>query len=316
MAGTQLRLLQYNVGSHSRKGEIVKQQLVQAALEQGLCDLALVQGCTGIHEPLRSGTGAVYQPASVHQSNAASSGNDSKCQAGILLCYTAGKYKVRRLSSIPEDLPGFVHSILLLQEISTSTSFIAIVLASDTCTDSAPQNAPQLSKLWYLMRELSTQCPVIAAGECMLSSAMDNFCNDTCIQLHLCQPVHHLSSISQSFFAAARSTQHMIQISDVESLLARPAAAPVQYTQNAHTAACCITCDDAPAGSNPPDTSEGNSADSRRVFDTVAHCTSAQGSGIIAAQLRVLVNAASMVRAFVCAKPICIQQLKLSPSAA
>ncbi|KAL0051558.1 hypothetical protein WJX82_009797 [Trebouxia sp. C0006] len=47
-----VRLLQYNVGSHSREGEVVKQQLVQTALQQGLCDLALLQGCSGIHEPV------------------------------------------------------------------------------------------------------------------------------------------------------------------------------------------------------------------------------------------------------------------------
>ena len=300
MAGTHVRLLQYNVGSHSHKGEVVKQQLVQTALEQGLCDLALVQGCTGMHEPLRSGTGAVYQPAGV-QSNAASSGGGTKCQAGTLLCYTAEKYKVRRLSSIPEDLPGFVHSILLLQEVRTGTSFIAIVLASDTCTDSAPQNAPQMGKLWYLMKELSTQCPVLAAGECVLSSATDNFCNDASIHLHLCQPVHYVSSISQSFFAAACSAQHTIQISEVESLLARPPTASVQYTHNAHTAACCITCHDASAGSNPIDKSvtEGSSADCKGASHRLASSSSVRGSGIIAAKLRVLVNAASMVR-FLC----------------
>ncbi len=108
-----VRLLQYNVGSHSRKGEVVKQQLVQTALQQGLCDLALLQGCSGVHEPVRVGSGAVYQPAFV-QSGAAQPAHE----AGTLFCYTADRFKVRQLSTIQEDLPGCQHSMLLLR-IST-----------------------------------------------------------------------------------------------------------------------------------------------------------------------------------------------------
>jgi len=118
-----VRLLQYNVGSHSRKGEVVKQQLVQTALQQGLCDLALLQGCSGIHEPVRAESGAVYQPAFV-QSGAAQPAQE----AGTLLCYTADRFKVRQLSTIQEDLPGCQHSMLLLEDISTGTNLIAIVL--------------------------------------------------------------------------------------------------------------------------------------------------------------------------------------------
>ena len=298
MIATQLRLLQYNVASHTRKGEIIKQQLVQTALQQGLCDLALVQGCTGIHEPVRSGTGGSYQPAT----NTLLASGSSHCQAGTMFCYIADRFRVGQLSSIAEDLPGFVHSILLVQDISTSTSFIAIVLASDAHIDSAPNTSSQLAKLWHLMKELSTQCSVLAAGDCTLSSAADSLCSDSSIQVYPCQPVRHVSSISQSFFATARGPKHQIQITDVESLLARPAAASAQYTQNAHTAICCITCE-AASGQSPQteaaidhDASANQGTNSSRLASSSN--TQPEGSSIIAAQLRVLVNAASTVSCY------------------
>lgn len=294
MTVTRLRLLQYSVGSHSRKGEVVKQQLVQTALKQGLCDLALVQGCTGIHESIRSGVGAVFQPA------ASTSSNSSHCQDGTMVCYTADRFRVRQLSSVAEDLPGFVHSILLVQEISTSTPFIAIVLSSDAGIHSAPDHASQLVKLWNLMLELSTQCPVLTAGDCRLSSAADTLCSNPSIQVHSCQPVQHVSSISQSFFAA--SPKHQIQITDVESLLATPAAASAHYTQNAYTATCCITWE----GSSAPAPPRGASVEQRALANlgtdsaTVTSSSSSQpeGSSTAAAQLRVLVDAASVVSCY------------------
>ena len=295
MTVTQLRLLQYNVSSHSRKGEVMKQQLVQTALQQRLCDVALVQGCTGIHEPVRSGTGAVFQPA-----NSILPCNDgSHVQAGTMLCYTADRFRVRQLSSVAEDLPGFVHSILLVQEISTSTAFITIVLASDLEAFSAPDKASPLAKLWNLMDELSTQCPVLAAGDCRLSSAADSLGSSPCIQVHPCQPVQHISSVSQSFFAMACSPKHQIQITDVESLLARPAAASAQYTQNAHTATCYITQEGASASSPAREaaTDQNTSADQGTDYTRLVGSSSRQpqSSCTMAAQLRVLVNAASMV---------------------
>lgn len=296
MTTTQLRLLQYNVNSHSRKGEVVKQQLIQTALQQGLCDIALVQGCTGIHEPPRSGTGAVYQSANAYSSSAPSD-SSSSCQAGTLLCYTAERFKVRQLSSVPEDLPGFVHSILLLQDIHTGTAFIAIVMASNTCTDPALCDSAPLAKLWFLMKELSSQCPVLAAAECTLTSPTDRLCSDASVHLHLCQPVHAVNSINQSFFATVCSSQQQIHISNVESLLARPAAASVQYTQNAHTAACCIAANGASSSSTPSDSAvdEAASADQKGVSGRPFHGSGQQGSQHIAAQLQVLVNAASAV---------------------
>ncbi|KAL0031434.1 hypothetical protein WJX77_000351 [Trebouxia sp. C0004] len=236
-----VKLLQYNVGSHSRKGEVVKQQLVQTALQQGLCDLALLQGCSGIHEPVRAGSGAVYQPAFVR-----SAAVQPAHEAGTLFCYTADRFKVRQLSTILEDLPGCQHSMLLLEDIITGTTFIAVVL-SVAASSQAQQQHPLLAKLWHLMRELSSQCPVLAAGEFTTSSEAEHLCSDPVIQLHLCQPVQGTNSISQSFFAAACSPPYSLQISDVKSLLARPAAAAVQYSQNAHTALCLITCSTATA---------------------------------------------------------------------
>ena len=295
MTITQLRLLQYNVGSHSCKGEVIKQQLVQTALQQGLCDVALVQGCTGIHEPIRSGTGAVFQPAT----SSLPCNNSSHVEAGTMFCYTADRFRVRQLSSVAEDLPGFVHSILLVQEISTSTAFIAIVLASDAGMHSAPDSAPQLGKLWILMTELSTQCPVLAAGDCRFSSHADTLCSDPSIHVHSCQPVQYISGISQSFFAMACSPKLQIQITDVESLLARPAAAPAQYTQNAHTATCCISGEGASALSTSravaidQNTSADQDTDPSRLSSSSS--LQPQGSSTVAAQLRVLVDATSMV---------------------
>lgn len=292
---TQLRLLQYNVGSHTRRGEVIKQQLVQTALQKGLCDVALVQGCTGIHEPIRSGTGAVFQPAT----STLPCNDSSHVQAGTMFCYIADRFRVRQLSSAAEDLPGFVHSILLVQEISTSTAFITIVLASDAGMFSVHDKASQLAKLWNLMKELSTQCPVMAAGDCRLSSPADSLCSDPSIQVHSCQPVQRISSVSQSFFAVARSPKTQIQITDVESLLARPAAASTQYTQNAHTATCCIAWEGASAPSPPREVGTGHNAsvDQGTNYTRLASSSSFQPerSCTVAAQLRVLVNATSMV---------------------
>ncbi|KAL3142457.1 hypothetical protein ABBQ38_002786 [Trebouxia sp. C0009 RCD-2024] len=290
MTAIRLRLLQYNVGSHSRKGEVIKQQLVQTALQQGLCDVALVHGCTGIHEPVRTGVGAVYQAAT---STLLSSGC-THSQAGTMLCYTADRFRVRQLSSTAEDLPGFAHSIVLVQETNTSTSFITILLASEACTDSASD----LARLWNLMKELSTQCPVLAAGDCRLSFAADRLCSDSSIQVQVCQPVQNVTSISQSFFATAGCSKHQIQIRDVESLLARPAAASAQYTQNAHTATCYITWDGAPA-LGPPTELTTNPGDIPRQGTGPSRLTSGptmMGSSTVsvAAQLGELVNAASM----------------------
>lgn len=288
MTAMRLRLLQYSVASHSRRGEVIKQQLVQTALQEGLCDVALVHGCTGIHEPLRSGTGAIYQAAGTPMLSSGS----THSQAGTMFCYTAHRFRVRQLSSTAEDLPGFVHSIVLVQEISTSTSFIGIVLASGACINSASD----LAKLWHLMKELATQCPVLAAGDCRLSSAADRLCSDPSIQIQLCQPVQHVASISQSFFATACCTcsPHQIQIKDIESLLARPAAASAQYTQNAHTATCCITWDGIPAQGPAMESSTDEGNTSHQGADP---SMAASGSSNVdaAAQLGVLVNAASMV---------------------
>ncbi len=285
-----LRLLQYNVGSHSRKGEVIKQQLVQTALQQGLCDLALIQGCTGIHEPIRAGAGAVYQPAF------SSSGPvQSNIDAGTLFCYTANRFKVRQLSSSLQDLPGCQHSILLLEDITTRTNFIALVLSTDTSTQ---QQQQPLHNLWKLMQELSTQCPVLAAGECTTSTTADPLCTDPRIQLHVCQPVHSVSSISQSFFASACTPPHDVHITDVQSLLARPATAAVQYTHNAHTAACRITCSAsmaADASALGVGSHTGVAMDSMAIEEAGSSTASTLGSDVIAGKLRALVNAASMV---------------------
>lgn len=295
MTFTQLRLLQYNVSSQSRRGEVIKQQLVQTALQKGLCDIALVQGCTGIHEPIRSGTGAVFQPAT----STLPSNDSSHVQAGTMFCYTADRFRVRQLSSVAEDLPGFVHSILLVQEISTSTAFITIVIASDLGMLSVPDKASQLAKLWNLMKELSTQCPVVAAGDCRLSSPADSLCSDARMQVHSCQPVQHISSVSQSFFAVARSPNHQVQITDVDSLLARPAVAAAQYTQNAHTATCCITWEGASAPSPARELGTDHSASAEQGTDYARSAGSSsfqlQASCTVAAQLRELVNATSRV---------------------
>jgi hypothetical protein len=284
-----VRLLQYNVGSHSREGEVVKQQLVQTALQQGLCDLALLQGCSGIHEPVRAGSGAVYQPAFM-QSGAAQPAHE----AGTLFSYTADRFKVRQLSTIQEDLPGCQHSMLLLEDINTGANLIAIVL-SMAASPQAQQQHPLLAKLWHLMRELSTQCPVLAAGEYTTSSEADSLCSDPQIQLHLCQPVQGINSITQSFFAAACSPPYSLQISNVKSLLARPAAAAVQYTQNAHTAACLITCSTATAAGKSAVSSSTQSGVSK---DEEAKRSSQHPCGHNAAteKLQALVDAASMVR--------------------
>ena len=307
MPATHVKLLQYDVQSHSRKGEVVKQQLVQTALQQGLCDLALVQGCTGIHEPLRSGTGVVYQPASTCSCSAATSGN-SHCHAGTMFCYTADRFQVQQLFSTPEDLPGFVHSRLLLQEINTGISFVAIAVASHSCPESCIHDPAQLTELWQLMKQLSTQCPVLVAGECTVDSTTNSFCSDTSIQLHLCQPVHAARSISQSFFAASSTSQHQMEISDVESLLARPTAASVQYTQNAHTARCCITLR-AAAGEAALSVREFNATSHQRLPVALPSSASIQGSGAVVTQLQVLVNAASVVSSQLVAEKCILQKL-------
>ena len=302
---TQLKLLQYNVGSHSRKGEVIKQQLVQTALQQGLCDIALVQGCTGIHEPIRSGTGAVFQPAT----GTLPCNSSSHVQGGTMFCYTADRFRAKQLSSVAEDLPGFVHSILLVQEISTSTAYIAILLASDAGMHSLPDNTSQLGKLWKLMTELSMQCPILAVGDCRFGSPAHSLCSNPSIQVHSCQPVQHISGISQSFFAMARSPKHQIYITDVESLLARPAAASAQYTQNAHIATCCI-CED---GASAPSTSrvvaidQNTSADQDPSRLPSRSSLQPQGSSTVAAQLQVLVDATSMVS---CCSVISVPRLR------
>lgn len=286
-------LLQYNVGSHSRKGEVVKQQLVQTALQQGLCDLALLQGCSGVHEPVRVGSGAVYQPAFV-QSGAAQPAHE----AGTLFCYTADRFKVRQLSTIQEDLPGCQHSMLLLEDINTGTNLIAIAL-SMAASPQAQQQHPLLAKLWHLMRELSSQCPVLAAGEYTTSSEADSLCSDPLIQLHLCQPVQGINSISQSFFAAACSPPYSLQISNVKSLLASPAAAAVQYTQNAHTAACLITCSTATAAGKSAVSASTQSGFAQTKDDAEGAKRSSElpcGHSAATEKLQALVDAASMVR--------------------
>lgn len=304
MTAIRLRLLQYNVGSHSRRGEVIKQQLVQTALQQGLCDVALVHGCTGIHEPLRSGVGAVYQAAT---GTLLSSGR-THSQHGTMFCYTADRFRVRQLSSTAEDLPGFAHSIVLVQETNTSTSFIAILLASETCTDSASD----LAKLWHLMKELSTQCPVLAAGDCRLSSAADRLCNEPSIQVQVCQHVQHVTSISESFFATAGCSKHQIQIRDVESLLVRPAAASAQYTQNAYTVTCYITWDgvlaQGPATESTPgpdDIPQQDTGPSRLTSDSTMRYSSTVS---VAAQLGDLVNAASAVSCCAANNMSCIRR--------
>ncbi len=157
------------------------------------------------------------------------------------------------------------------------------------------QQHPLLAKLWHLMRELSTQCPVLAAGEYTTSSEADSLCSDPQIQLHLCQPVQGINSITQSFFAAACSPPYSLQISNVKSLLARPAAAAVQYTQNAHTAACLITCSTATAAGKSAVSSSTQSGVSK---DEEAKRSSQHPCGHNAAteKLQALVDAASMVR--------------------
>ena len=298
-----VRLLQYNVGSHSRKGEVVKQQLVQTALQQGLCDLALLQGCSGIHEPVRAGSGAIYQPAFV-QSGAAQPAHE----AGTLFCYTADRFKARQLSTIQEDLPGCQHSMLLLEDINTGTSLIAIVM-SVAASPPAEQQHPLLAKLWHLMRELSTQCPVLAAGEYTTSSEAGSLCSDPLIQLHLCQPVQGVNSVTQSFFAAACSPPYSLQISNVRSLLARPAAGAVQYTQNAHTAACLITCSTATAAGESAVSSSAQRGDAEAAkHSSQFPC----GHNAATEKLQALVDAASMVRTNVLAAPGCA---KLIPCA-
>ena len=290
-----IRLLQYSVGSHSRKGEMVKQQLVQTVLQQGLCDLAMIQGCTGIHEPIRAGVGAVYQPLP-GQNDQAQAGNQASIPTGTLFCYTADKFKVRQLSLSDEDLPSCQYSILFLAHVSTGTNFIAIVFSTDA--SSYTQQFQPLSSLWHLMHELSIQCPVVVAGECIctLSPASDPFCTDPRINLHLCQPVHIGSGISQSFFATACTALQSVEISHVESLLARPAAATVQYTQNAHTAACRITCSGPPA---PGKASTQNDISTSSAFGAVSSSASED-----AEKLRALVHAASLVGCISCLRTV------------
>ena len=287
-----LRLLQYNVGSHSRKGEVVKQQLVQTALEQGLCDLALLTGCTGIHEPIRAGAGAMYQPAFHNDGHTSTSK-----EAGTLVCYTAERFKARQLATCLEDLPGCQHSIFLLEDTPTGTHLIAIVLSIEAPSQPNTQH-PSLARLWHLMHELSTQCPVLVAGECTISSEASPLCSDPLIQLHLCKPVQEFNSISQSFFATACHPPSTASISDVSSLLARPAAAAVQYTHNAHTATCHIRRSEATAADKSAGDaiSQNGSASDRSGAEAVGVSSALPiGSGVIAEKLQALVNAASMV---------------------
>ncbi|KAL3142455.1 hypothetical protein ABBQ38_002784 [Trebouxia sp. C0009 RCD-2024] len=124
MTAIRLRLLQYNVGSHSRQGDVVKQQLVQTALQQGLCDAARAHGCTGIHEPVRPGVGALYQAATgLCCLVAALIAKLVPCFAILLTDSESGSFLAQQ-----KTCPDFAHSIVLVQETNISTSFIAMLL--------------------------------------------------------------------------------------------------------------------------------------------------------------------------------------------
>jgi len=111
--------------------------------------------------------------------------------------------------------------------------------------------------------------------------------------------VQGINSISQSFFAAACSPPYSLQISNVKSLLASPAAAAVQYTQNAHTAACLITCSTATAAGKSAVSASTQSGFAQTKDDAEGAKRSSElpcGHSAATEKLQALVDAASMVR--------------------
>lgn len=240
----QITILQYHVGSRTSAAEIAKQQLVQSALQQGLCDLALLQGCSGILEPVRAGVGAVFHLGQGPPHSRPDSAVEP-VHTGVMLCYRADRFQARQVPSPAQDLPGYAYTAVQLQDMQTMTRIIALAvcLAAPTQGQFQQPSNTLTTALGSLMRQLSTSCPVIAAGEVTVQPGLQPLTAqmDQQMQISLCPGVNNLGSTSQAFFAAACTAEQQVSFSNMQSLLPRPAAHAVQHTQNATTVDCQIT---------------------------------------------------------------------------
>ena len=239
----QLTLLQYNVRSRTVEAEKAKQQLVQTALCQGLCDLAFLQRCSGIHEPIRAGTGAVFQSGCDLPSQSTALDECHKYQSGVMLCYSADRFEERQLATSAADLPGWAYKAVQLHDKCTGNTFIVMTACMSAGVTAQCQHSAALpiSPFHLLMQRFSTVCPVVAAAEVATLQGLDSGISSLHqhMQICPCTPVHHATSTSQAFFAAlSTSSLHQIQLSNVQTLLPMPAASTLQHFQNAHTAVC------------------------------------------------------------------------------
>ena len=247
-----LTLLQYHVGSRTSKAEAVKQELVQTALHQGLCDIALVQGCSRTQDTVRAGAGAVFQSESSHAPLSSSLGVQRVCQPGVMLFYRAERFQAKQLALVADDLPGWTFLAVQLCDTSTGSNLIALTactpsLAADAALAQSHEPAAALvTPLSHLMQRLSATCPVVAAGEvtALLGADTGLASLQQHMQICLCAPVQTATASSQAFFAAlCTSPGQQVKLSNMQSILPTPLTAVSQYTQNAHTVDCWLPHD-------------------------------------------------------------------------
>lgn len=241
-----LTLLHCHAGSCTHQVEALNRQLVQTALQQELCDIALVQGCTDVQEPLSAGIGAIlFQAGCALIPPLINGDGDSMDQSGVMLCYKADKFEARQLTRNADHLPGWEYKAVQLLDICTGNQLIALTACTSTrlaapCRMSA---AKLLTPFHRLMEQLSTICPVIAAGEMTLHQDAD--INMSSINQHMqilqLPPVQITATTnSHSFFAAlCPSTGQEVTFSNVQTILAGPSEVP-SHTHIVYTVRCTL----------------------------------------------------------------------------
>ena len=241
----QLTLLQFNVQSRTSEAETVKQQLVQTALRQGLCDVAFLQRCSGIHEPTRAGVGAAFEAGCDWPTQSAVLDKQHTDHSGVMLCYRVDKFEEVQLATSAADVPGWAYKAVQLHDKSTGNTFIVVsacMSAVSTAHSQHPAALP-ISPFHLLMQRFSAVCPVIAVAEVTtpqgLASGISSL--DQHMQICICPTVQHATYTSQVFFAAlGTSPLHQVQLSNVQTVLPGPEASTVQHIHNTHTALCSL----------------------------------------------------------------------------
>lgn len=130
-----------------------------------------------------------------------------------------------------------------MQTCSELTILTACASADSAACSQQPAGAV-MAPLISLMQQLSTTCPVIAAGEITLQQNTDTDINSVHQQTQICllPPVQTSAlTASHGFFAAVcHVPDQQIQLSNVQTILPQHATAASQYMHSAHTVSCTL----------------------------------------------------------------------------